>query len=249
MARARSFDAPLTRRLSQLVGSESLDDYHFTSGWMTAALQLLVGLRAGQRLLDIGCGSGRLARGLQGWFGTGYVGVDIMPELIDYCRKAYPELTFELLDLESDLYNPGSSHRPDTVRLDHPDASFDCVTLFSVLTHVTTEVTRSYFREIRRLLAPGGSLYFTCFLLNDALGRSAEPDHRFPHRHDDGCFYENERVVSAAVAYRQDFLKGLLDEAGLGVVFLETGSWTGRPGLAYQDTVIAQRVEDVEKQR
>lgn len=236
----------LTARLSQLVGSESVEDYHWTSGWLTAALQTLVGLRAGQRLLDIGCGSGRLARGLHSWFGPGYVGVDIMPEVIDYCREAYPGFRFELLDLESDLYNPGSRNPAWDVRLDFPDASFDCITMFSVLTHVTTEVTRSYLRESRRLLAPGGALFFTCFLLNDVLGRASQPDHVFPHRHDDGCFYENERVVSAAVAYREEAMGALLEEAGLSLAFLETGTWTGRAGLGYQDVVIAQRREDVE---
>jgi len=235
----------LTERLAQLIGSDTVDDFHWTSGWNTAVLQLLVGLRAEDRLLDVGCGSGRLARGLHGWFGEGYVGVDIVPELIEYCRQAYPRFRFELLDLRSDLYNPESSSAPESVVLDLPDRGFDCITLFSVLTHVTTEVTRQYFREFRRLLAPGGSLFFTCFLLNDALDRGGRADHRFPHRHDDGCFYENAEIVSDAVGYREGAMHALLDEAGLSVVYQESGSWTGRPGLAYQDVVIAQRHDDV----
>lgn len=207
---------------------------------------MLVGLRAGQRLLDVGCGAGRLARGLQGWFGEGYVGVDIMPELIDYCRKAYPNFRFDLLDLESDLYNPGPTTSANTVRLDLDDASFDCITFFSVFTHTTTEMTRGYLEETRRLLAPDGSLYFTCFLLNEAQAQAPAPAHRFSHRYDDGCFYEDDQIVSAAVAYRQEVMLRMLEDAGLGAVFLETGTWTGRLGLSYQDTIIAQRREDLD---
>lgn len=236
----------LTDRLAQLIGSDTVEDYYWTSGWNTALLQLLVGLRAGQKLLDIGCGSGRLAQGLQGWFGSGYVGVDIMPDLIEYCRKAFPQFRFDLLDLESDLYNPESSQAPEGVQLDFPDASFDCITLFSVLTHVTTGVTQRYFDEIHRLLAPGGSVVFTCFLLNEELDRSPNPDHRFPYAYDSGCFYENEAVVSEAVAYRADAMNEMLSAAKLSVVFQESGSWTGREGLGYQDIVVAQRRIDIE---
>lgn len=243
MAIGRKTPSRLTDRLAQLIGSPNVDDYHWTSGWNTAALQMLVGLRAGQRLLDIGCGSGRLARGLSGWFGSGYVGVDIVPELIEYCRKTYPEFRFELLDLNSDLYNPEGLKDPGAVQLDLPDASFDCVTMFSVLTHVTTEVTRSYLEESHRLLAPGGSLFFTCFLLNDERPPT-EPDHVFAHRYDEGCLYENPDVVSDAVAYREDAMHRLLEAASLQVVYRESGTWRGEPGLAYQDVVIVQRQED-----
>jgi len=117
-----------------------------------------------------------------------------------------------------------------------------------VLTHVTTEATRTYLRESNRLLSPGGSLFFTCFLLNEALEHDSHPDHRFPNRHDDGCFYENEGVVSDAVGYREETMHAFVDEAGLAIVFQETGIWTGRPGLAYQNIVIAQRREDVEEE-
>jgi SAM-dependent methyltransferase len=236
--------ASLTPHLSSLIGSDTLDDYHWTSGWNTAVLQTLVGLRVGQRLLDVGCGSGRLARGLYGWFGDDYVGVDIVPELIEYCRGAFPRFRFEMLDLESDFYNPAAETSPALVQLDFPDESFDVITMFSLITHVTTEVTARYFAESRRLLAPGGSLFFTCFLLNEAAARSPVAHHRFPHHHDGGCYYEDEKVVSAAVAYDERAIHALLTENDLAIVFQEGGTWTGHTGLAFQDIVIAQRSDD-----
>ncbi len=238
----------LTPELSSLIGSSTLDDYHWNSGWNTAALQLLVGLRAGQRLLDIGCGSGRLARGLYGWFGDHFVGVDIVPELIEYCRRTYPRYRFELLDLESDYYNPTSEGSPADVRLDFPDGSFDVITMFSVLTHVTKDVTNRYFQESRRLLAPGGSLFFTCFLLNEAARHSPTAHRRFPYRNAEGCYHEDEQVVSAGVAYEEGTIHSLLADHRLSVVYQESGTWRGHTGLAYQDVVIAQRAEDADSE-
>lgn len=238
----------LTQRLAQLIGSQTTEDYHWNSGWNTALLQCLVGLRPGQQLLDIGCGSGRLAYGLHGWFGDGYVGVDVNAELIDFCRESFPAFRFEHIDLESDLYNPGSSTPAEAVVLDFPDASFDCITLFSVITHITTAVTRRYLSEIHRLLAPGGSVLFTCFLLSDDVRNGPESGGQFRYSHEPGCWFRNRGVVSEAVAYEEKTMHDLLDAAGLSIVFQEAGSWSGRPGLGYQDIVIAQRSDEAENE-
>ncbi len=231
----------LTERLAQLIGSQTVEDYHWNSGWTTALLQCLVGLRAGERLLDIGCGSGRLARGLDGWFGEGYVGVDVNAELVEYCRKAFPAFRFEHIDLASDLYNPESETPAEAVVLDFPDASFDCITLFSVVTHITTPVTRAYLGEIERLLAPGGSGVFTCFLIDDDVRDDPATGGAFCHSTAPGCYHRNPDVVSEAIAYEDELMRELIAEAGLRVAYRESGSWRGRPGLGFQDLVVVER--------
>jgi len=118
------------------------------------------------------------------------------------------------------------------------------ITMFSLITHVTTEVTARYFAESRRLLAPGGSLLFTCFLLNEAARCSPMAHHHFSHRYDAGCYYEDEKVVSAAVAYDESTMHSLLEKNDLEIVFQEGGTWTGHTGLAFQDVVIVRRSDD-----
>ncbi len=66
-----------------------------------------------------------------------------------------------------------------------------------------------------------------------------------PHRHDDGCFYENAEVFSEAVAYEEEAMRKLLDSNDLCVTYQEGGTWTGHHGLGYQDIVIAQREDGV----
>jgi SAM-dependent methyltransferase len=236
----------LTPRLAQLIGSESVEDYHWNSGWITALLQCMVGLHAEQRLLDIGCGSGRLARGLDGWFGDGYVGVDVNAELIDYCRATWPRFRFEWIDYESDYYNPKASESAANHVFDFEAGAFDCITLFSVVTHITRDVVEQYLHEARRLLAPGGSLVFTCFLLGDDNRADPETGGQFAHEHSPGCFYRNPAVVTEAIAFEEGLMHSMIEAAGLAVVFQEAGSWQKRPGLGFQDLVIAQRREDVE---
>jgi trans-aconitate methyltransferase len=64
---------------------------------MAAGLLDLLDAKAGERILDIGCGTGHLtsqiaARGAQ------VTGVDRSPEMIRQAREKYPELHFEVMD-------------------------------------------------------------------------------------------------------------------------------------------------------
>ena len=50
------------------------------------------------RVLELGCGAGRIT-GYLGARGGDVLGVDISPTMIDYCRRRYPELEFQVGDL------------------------------------------------------------------------------------------------------------------------------------------------------
>jgi SAM-dependent methyltransferase len=53
----------------------------------------------GQRVLDLGCGTGRLLAGLEPSYG---VGVDFSPRMIEVARKSYPQHQFIVADMESE---------------------------------------------------------------------------------------------------------------------------------------------------
>ncbi|SDW35082.1 class I SAM-dependent methyltransferase [Lysobacter enzymogenes] len=106
------------------------------------------GLRPGHRLIDVGCGSGRLAAQLASYLQSGYLGLDVVPELLDYARRvcAREDWTFRLA--------PGT-------HIGEPDASADFIVFFSVFTHLHHEETYRYLRDAARVLRPGGTLVFS----------------------------------------------------------------------------------------
>jgi arsenite methyltransferase len=106
-----------------------------------------LGLVAGARVLDVGCGTGQLARLLSERVGsTGSVtGVDPLPERIELARSAVAGVRFEVGTAE-DL---GA----------FADASFDAVTMSSVL-HWVADKAKA-LAEVRRVLRPGGRLGVT----------------------------------------------------------------------------------------
>jgi ubiquinone/menaquinone biosynthesis C-methylase UbiE len=98
----------------------------------------------GRRVLDVGCGYGHeLARMRQfGARASDLVGVDLMPDRIAQARQTYTEIEF---------------HVANAVRLTFPDASFDIVLSYTVLSSVLDHTTaRQITAEMSRVLKPGG---------------------------------------------------------------------------------------------
>lgn len=105
------------------------------------------GLVDGMSLIDIGCGSGRLARPLAKQMKVEYLGTDVVPELLAYARTNAPKnYRFELVD---GLSIPAEARCADMV----------CA--FSVFTHLLHEETFVYLKECHRVLKPGGKLIFS----------------------------------------------------------------------------------------
>jgi SAM-dependent methyltransferase len=106
------------------------------------------------RILDYGCGYGRLSGLLAERGFVDVEGVDVAATLIAKARQTQPTSRFTVLD------------RPP--RLRHDDNSVDAVFLFAVLTCVPTDNgQRELVAELRRVLRPGGLLYLSDLCLQD----------------------------------------------------------------------------------
>jgi len=104
---------------------------------------------SGGRLLEIGCGPGRLLSRMAPRFRT-LVGVDLAPTMLREARDACRVRDNVSLVL-SKGYDLGFFR----------DRSFDFIVMFAVAIHVPREIVHSYIRESRRVLRPGGRFRFT----------------------------------------------------------------------------------------
>lgn len=106
------------------------------------------GLQKDDYVIDVGCGSGRLAKPLSEYLTGKYLGIDVVPQLVDYARKLVerPDWRFELAQ---------------GLTIPEADEKADMVCFFSVLTHLLHEESFVYLREARRVLNPAGKILFS----------------------------------------------------------------------------------------
>ena len=116
-------------------------------GGVEAAVMRHAGLRDGMTLVDLGCGSGRLAWALGRSMRIDYTGIDVVQALLDYAAtKSPPQYRF--------LLNR-------TLRIPAADASADMACAFSVFTHLLHAESYIYMEDLKRVLRPGGRLVFS----------------------------------------------------------------------------------------
>lgn len=179
-------------------------------------------------LVDLGCGCGRTAihlrdfvsvRGMR--FTGRYLGVDIDPEAIAWCRAHFPadRFTFQLNEEHGWSLLPGSGGG-GSYRLPLEDGTQDYVFAMSLFTHLLEPELRNYLEESRRVLRSGARLEGTVFCL-EHLRTAGRLGGRWTFRHTCGnAQVENARFPEAVVAYGEGFLLGLGREAGFRSVEL-----------------------------
>ena len=102
-------------------------------------------IRSGDRVLDLGCGSGTFTAVAAAAGAASVIGTDVAEAALARARTAYPELDFRLVPIEG------------LAPLD--DASADLVWCSEVIEHIAD--TATWLSEVRRVLVPGGRLLLT----------------------------------------------------------------------------------------
>ncbi len=212
----------------------------------------LCALQPHEAVLDVGCGSGRLAVPLTRYLNNDarYEGFDLSEAAIDWCREnistKFPQFRFQVSDLHNGLYAHRDKRKLKASRYTFPyeDNSFDFALLTSVFTHMVRADMERYVREVARVLKPGGRCLTTFFLLNaesrDLMPKKALFELNFKYRSRHGRIL-NRSCPEIGVAYDETYVQRLYARRGLKILEpIRYGAWCGRETyLSCQDIVIA----------
>jgi SAM-dependent methyltransferase len=130
----------------------------------------------GARVLDIGCGNGRVAALLgRQRRGVTYIGVDASEEMISSARHRAQGAEFLVADITrpdwADCLSGQAGSQPG-------QRAFDCVLMLAVLHHIPGgDVRARLMRQVRELLAPQGRLVVSTwqFMDNERMRKKIVP--------------------------------------------------------------------------
>lgn len=238
------------RELREFVGGDA-NFLEIGNGFL-AGMKQFCDLQPDARILDLGCGSGRIAIPLTQYLSKHgrYEGFDVSPACIQHCRskiaRSYPNFRFQVADIYNSFYNPTGRRQAEEYRFPYEAEQFDVAVAGSLFTHLMPASAERYIAETARVLKPGGRALSTFFLL-DAGAREALAAGKssIPFVAHNGCLVSDPAVPEVAVCFDLDFILSLYDKYGFaardGVFF---GLWSGRQTEygGYQDMIVARKI-------
>jgi cyclopropane-fatty-acyl-phospholipid synthase len=203
---------------SWLDGTMTYSSARFTRSDMTldaaqrekyASLARLIELRAGQSVLEIGCGWGGFAEFTAKEVGARVTAVTISREQHDFARQR--------------MFNAGLAERADIQLIDYRDVQgrFDRVASIEMFEAVGQEYWPAYFGKIHDVLEPGGRAGLQIITIEDALFDD------YNRRTD----FIQKYIFPGGMLPSEARLKPVIDRAGLGWSSIE------RFGQDYADTL------------
>ena len=94
------------------------------------------------QICDMGCGPGQVARYLRD-AGAAVFGLDLSPQMVEQARRLNPDISFR---------------EGNMMALDLPDGGLSGIAAFYAIVNLPEEALPSVFREMHRVLQPGGLL-------------------------------------------------------------------------------------------
>lgn len=228
-------------------GQTAISEYGYSAGVIAGYIgeHLTVG---NPQVLDLGCGTGKLVMAAWPFLGDSghYTGLDIDSRAIAFDQKWYPSgrCSFIHAPIFNAHYNPAGLQL-STYTIPLAKQSIDLALAFSLFTHLNQVDSTHYFKEMGRVMKPGGVALFTFFLLDERYEPARFENTRW---HFDRTIPDQPewywaswfKIPERQIAVTPRGIKLLMGD-DLELIKVYRGWWTGQPGAHLQDTLVFRR--------
>ena len=217
----------------RLDGSRNIREFKLIGESMVEWL-IHQGLASFHRVLDVGCGVGRMTRPLTRHLKNGgsYDGIDISADKIRYCQETFerlhPNFHFHHADIYSKFYNPVGERQASEYRFPFDDEKFDFVLLVSVFTHMLPADMEHYLSEVARVMLKNAKSICTFWLTDAKLGSPY-------YEYSEVCEIYSKEYPEHGVVYIEEYVRGLYKRCGLNIHYVYHGDLNKRK----QDIIVA----------
>lgn len=212
------------------------------------------------RMLDVGCGVGRLYLAAKPYLSPddSYMGIDVGADFIEISKSQYREPNVSFLHTRASNGYYASDVTGGPVAWPIADGAHNFVTALSVWTHLREEDWRFYLREVGRVLARDGTAVISFFILDDLYHpekKTSRPSRFYPQAENKWIFdapaYGSKHwtypkwanVPEVAIAVPKSVFDDEVAAAGMEIVHYYPGQWKDQPGFFFQDVVILKKSE------
>lgn len=243
------------------LGTTTYSEWCYTIGLFQGILSEAFPDERPIRMLDVGCGTGRLLLAAKTNLTDDdrYVGLDINKASIDACCRHYKEQIASFFHYEAPnaYYSDGSAAQ--VARWPFDDGSFNFVSALSVWTHLAETDWRHYLSEVVRVLRPSGRAMISFFILDDDYEKAlpmkdSRISNYYPQPKNKWIFdktaYDSAdwlcpswaKVPEVAIGVPYDRFVAETTRQGLIIHKYYSGSWKERPSIFFQDIVLFQKL-------
>ncbi|MEO1101813.1 MAG: class I SAM-dependent methyltransferase [Pseudomonadota bacterium] len=226
-------------------------DYHAIGRYYVDSISRRVDFKPGGHVLDIGCGTGRIAAPLIARMDAGgrYTGFDVSSRAIGWARRHVASETasvsFIHVDLNNSEYNRSGREKASAFRFPAENEDVDVAIATSLYSHLLADEAVHFLKETARVLKPGGRAVITAFLMTPEIlervkcGAAQVAFKPFA----EGSYTTEPRTPEEAIAFDETLFFDWVRAAGLtSAVPVERGAWSSdKTEGALQDWLVLEK--------